>query len=196
MSGQASAIGSRRIRRTHIARCIVDAKTPHHGDDANQNVPPRRGGEMTSSKATRSTVRLGAVIGAGVLLASTLTGCMGGNTYSGRSADRYRYESTTWQPKTVTLTDTRTGETAWSVDIPVGQALQVSFSEGTGPNEYRPDEIRWEMAPIGRTIITPMNRQPCPPASARRLDMTLRATPENVGSNPDPRWNEKSAYEN
>lgn len=151
---------------------------------------------MISSRTTRSTYRIATVLGAGVLFTSTLTGCIGGNTYSGSSADRYLYESTTWQPKTVTLVDTRTGETAWSVDIPVGQALQVSFSEGTGPNEYRPDEIRWEMAPIGRTIVSPMNRQPCPPHYARRIEQTLRAAPETVGSNPDPRWNEESDYEN
>lgn len=150
---------------------------------------------MTSSRITRSTVRIGAVLGAGALFASTLTGCVGSDMFSGSSTDRHVYESTTWQPKTVTLIDTRTGETAWSVDVPVGQAIVVSFSEGTGPNEYRPDEIKWEMAPIGRTIITPMNRQPCPPAYARRLDMTLRAAPETVGTNPDPSWNERSSEE-
>ncbi|MEM1423321.1 MAG: hypothetical protein AAGH64_04885, partial [Planctomycetota bacterium] len=79
------------------------------------------------------------------LSALTLTGLMlgachleGGPRWS---ADRYTYVSREWQPKTVSLIDTRTGETTWSVDVPVGQQLVVGFSKGTGPNELRPDEI-------------------------------------------------------
>ncbi|MFU8829200.1 MAG: hypothetical protein ACNA8P_07165 [Phycisphaerales bacterium] len=140
-------------------------------------------------------IRTGLLACAALLSASTLGACMGGNTFSGRSGAGERYESTSYSPKTISLIDTRTGEVAWSVDVPVGQAVQLTFSEGTGPNEFRPDEIRWEIAPIDRRIITPMNRQPCPPAYARRLDLTLRPTPENVGTNPDPRWNERSTYE-
>lgn len=151
---------------------------------------------MNPEKPSNRSRTRRAIAFAGLALASTgLIGCMGGNTYSGRSADRYLYESTSWSPKTVSLIDTRTGEVSWSVDIPVGQSMLVAFSEGTGPNEFRPDEIRWEMAPIGRRVITPNNRQPSPPAYARRLDMTLRAVPENVGTNPDPYWRERSAYE-
>jgi len=143
----------------------------------------------------RSTVRAGVLFAAAIVTAGTLVGCMGGNSYSGRSADRYRYESTSYSPKTISLLDTRTGETAWSVDVPVGQAIQISFSEGTGPNEYRPDEIRWEMAPLDRFIVTPSNSQPCPPAYSRMIVMTERDKPEPIGVNPDPRWNEKSDYE-
>jgi hypothetical protein len=144
-----------------------------------------------SHNRSASLRRVG-LLTAAVLAASALGGCY----TSGRSGVGHIYESTTWSPKTLTLVDTRTGETAWSVDVPVGQAIMVTFSEGTGPNEFRPDEIRWEMAPIGRQIVTPMNAQPCPPAYARRIDMTLRSAPEAVSSNPDPRWNERSDYEN
>lgn len=151
---------------------------------------------ILNRRSNRSTVRAGLLCAAAIVTASTLCGCMGGNTYSGRSADRYRYESTTYSPKTISLLDTRTGETAWSVDVPVGQAIQISFSKGTGPNEYRPDEIRWEMAPIDRYIVSPTNSQPCPPSYSRLIVMTERAKPEAVGVNPDPRWNEKSDYEN
>lgn len=132
-----------------------------------------------------------ALVSASIIAASLLTGCY----TSGYTGSGDVYQSTTWEPKTLTLYDTRTGETVWSVDVPVGQQIMVRYSQGTGPNEYRPDEIRWELAPIGRRIITPNNRQPCPPAHARRLDMTLRDAPEDVGVNPDPRWNEKSRYE-
>ena len=102
----------------------------------------------------------------------------GGPRYS---ADRYTYVSREWQPKTVTLIDTRTGETTWSVDVPVGQQLVVGFSQGTGPNELRPDEIVWGLMPAGRRFGSRDNRQPCPPSSARRLDMVLRPAPEMPG---------------
>jgi len=144
-------------------------------------------------RSNRSITRVGALCTVAILTAGTLGGCL---SVAGRSADRHTYESTTWSPKTISLIDTRTGETAWSVDVPVGQAIRVVFSEGTGPNEYRPDELKWELAPIGRTILTPTNTQPCPPAYARRLDLSIRETPEAVGTNPDPRWNERSYYEN
>lgn len=129
------------------------------------------------------------------IAASSLGGCMPGHYAAGYSNAGDIYQSTTWEPKTITLFDTRTGETVWSVDVPVGQQIMVKFSEGTGPNEYRPDEIRWELAPIGRRIVTPNNRQPCPPSHSRRIEMTLRDAPEDVGVNPDPRWNESSRYE-
>lgn len=98
------------------------------------------------------------------------------------SADRYTYVSRTWEPKTVSVIDTRTGESIWSVDIPVGQKLSVGFSKGTGPNEYKPDEIVWEVIPEDRTFATRSNRQPCPPAHARRIEMHIRATPELPGA--------------
>lgn len=143
-------------------------------------------------RSNRSIARFGALCTVAILTAGTLGGC---SSLSGRTADRHTYDSTTWSPKTVSLIDTRTGETAWSVDVPVGQAIRVVFSEGSGPNEYLPDEIRWELAPIGRRIVTPTNFQPCPPAHARRLDLSIRETPEATGTNPDPRWNERSDYE-
>ncbi|GAB4548711.1 MAG: hypothetical protein Tsb0013_09460 [Phycisphaerales bacterium] len=109
-----------------------------------------------------------------------LGGCHleGGPRYS---ADRYTYVSRAWTPKTVSLIDTRTGETTWSVDVPVGQQLVVGFSQGTGPNELRPDEIVWGLMPAGRRFGSRDNRQPCPPADARRLDMALRPAPEMPG---------------
>lgn len=109
---------------------------------------------------------------------------LGGCHYEGGprySADRYTYVSRTWSPKTVSLVDTRTGETTWSVDVPVGEQLVVGFSKGTGPNELRPDEIVWGLMPGGQRFGTRDNRQPCPPRHARRLDMTLRPAPEMAG---------------
>jgi hypothetical protein len=132
--------------------------------------------------------RVGLLLGV-VALGAVPAGCY----YPGgplMSADRYTYESTPWQPWTVTLTDTRTGEAVWSVDVPVDQQVVLSFSQGTGPNEYKPDEIVWELMPRGQRFGARNNRLPCPPAGARRLDATLRPTPEaDMTGEPRPLHN-------
>lgn len=97
------------------------------------------------------------------------------------SADRFTYVSTSWEPKTVSLVDTRTGQTIWSVDVPVGQQLVVGFSRGTGPNEFNSDEIVWGLMPAGKKGGTRDNRMPCPPSSVRRIDMAFRPAPELPG---------------
>lgn len=94
------------------------------------------------------------------------------------SYDSFTFASTTWQPKTVTLFDTRTGESLWSVDIPVGKQLRVAFREGAGPNEQKPDEMVWEIRWEGRIFGARDNKVPVPPSSARRMEMTLRSAPE------------------
>jgi hypothetical protein len=132
--------------------------------------------------------RVGLLLGV-VALGAVPAGCY----YPGgplMSADRYTYESTPWQPWTVTLTDTRTGEAVWSVDVPVDQQVVLSFSQGTGPNEYKPDEIVWELMPRGQRFGARNNRLPCPPSGARRLDATLRPTPEaDMTGEPRPLHN-------
>lgn len=117
-----------------------------------------------------------------LLLGAGLGGCY---TEAGYFVDdTYVYVSTPWQPKTVTVYDTRTGEAFWSVDVPVGERLAVKFVEGTGPNEFRPDEIKWELMPQSRMAGPLSNRAPAPPPRARRIEMTLRAAPEIEGETP------------
>ena len=123
------------------------------------------------------------------------SGCHREGPYPGVSVDEFTYISRTWEPKTITVVDTRTNESMWSVDIPVGQQLVVGFSTGTGPNEYTPDEIVWGMFPAGKRFGARPNRMPCPPSYARRVDMKIRAVPEPVWSDvpgeanyrPEPR---------
>lgn len=109
---------------------------------------------------------------------SSLAGCYneGGIGYS---RDAYAYVSTSWQPKTITLKDTRTGQDFWSVDVPVGKKLVITFSEDTGTKDsYTPDMMSWaicdekdENPRLGNTLAVPNKH-------ARRLDMTIRPTPE------------------
>jgi hypothetical protein len=107
-----------------------------------------------------------------------LAGCYypGGPGYS---ADRFTYESTTWQPWTVTLQDTRTGQDFWSVEVPVGQQLVVGFVKGEGlEDEFVPDLMQWQLMPIGNRFGGLENSIPVPPANARLLLPRLRKAPE------------------
>lgn len=113
-----------------------------------------------------------------------LTGVVGGCAHSEggnmQSMDRFTYVSTSYQPKTLVLLDTRDGEEIWSVDVPVGQKLVVQFEEGKAKNATpeNPDLMKWELGSADQSRLTLRNAIPVPPASARRIDMTLRDTPE------------------
>ncbi|MEO1128152.1 MAG: hypothetical protein AAFX05_00425 [Planctomycetota bacterium] len=123
---------------------------------------------------------LGAIVGL-----AAMSGCY----YPGgplASVDRYTFESTAWQPWTVTVYDTRTGEAFWSVDVPVGEQVVFGFSTGTGPNEYKPDEIVWELMERGKRFGTRNNRMPAPPSYARRVEPVLRPMPEHTAGSPRP----------
>ena len=101
---------------------------------------------------------------------------------SGESDDKFVYVSYPHQPKTVTVVDTRTGDSLWTMDVPVGSKLVINFepdkSEGT-PD--RPDLMRWEL--MNDTDLTGRldNAMPVPAPGARRVDVTLRASPERAG---------------
>lgn len=136
--------------------------------------------QMSMSRVARLTVL--ALVGAvSAPVTSVLVGCQSeaGGYWSD---DRYVYVSRAWEPKTITLIDTRTGESLWSVDVPVGRELHMGFSKGTGPNEYKPDEVIWEMRENGKRFGSSDNRMPCPPKDVRRVDVTLRSKPEMPGT--------------
>ncbi|MBC7772013.1 MAG: hypothetical protein H7210_05925 [Pyrinomonadaceae bacterium] len=111
-----------------------------------------------------------------------LSGCYseGG---SGMSDDQHVYVSSAWQPKTVTLKDTRTGQAFWSIDIPVGKKLVIQFREGSGepgftPADATPDMMLWDLMAPDEDFGPLANQIPVPPAAARRLDWVMRSTPE------------------
>lgn len=105
---------------------------------------------------------------------------------SGYSADRFTYVSTEWQPYTISLIDTTTGETVWSIDVPVGKQLYMSFTKGSGPNSYRPDMMSWQIELAGRLFGTPHNQIPSPGPATRRVDVELRPVPERPQTTPPP----------
>lgn len=111
--------------------------------------------------------------------ASALGGCHveGG---SGFTEDQHVYVSRPWQPWTVTVRDTRTGQEFWSMDVPVGKKLIVKFAQNSGSGDkYTPDLMKWALVDEERdSLVSLANSLPCPPSSSRRLEPTLRTAPE------------------
>lgn len=99
---------------------------------------------------------------------------------TGVSQDAFVYVSRAHEPKTVTLVDTRTGESLWTMDVPVGRKLVINFEpDKAGNTPGRPDLMRWELMNESDLLGRLDNAMPVPVASARRLDMTLRVGPES-----------------
>ena len=97
----------------------------------------------------------------------------------GLSEDKHVYVSRSWQPWTVTLRDTRTGQAFWSIDVPVGKKLAIQFLAGHGTeNSYTPDLMKWGVINPDDPYTNLVNSLPVPAADVRRLEPTLRATPE------------------
>lgn len=98
---------------------------------------------------------------------------------SGFSTDTHSYVSTSWQPYTITLKDTRTGQNFWSMDVPVGKKLVVHFRGDEGiKGSATPDLMEWEIMDPDEMFGQLDNSVPVPGREYRRLDPTLRATPE------------------
>lgn len=130
----------------------------------------RRPGLNWSLRGVLAAAALGWVVVAG--------GCYneGGNGYA---HDRHVYISTAWRPWTVTLKDTRTGQDFWSVDLPVGKQLVVEFYDDGGTKDgFTPDLMRWSIMKDGDEFGRLDNSLAVPPKTVRRLDVTLRPSPE------------------
>ncbi len=98
---------------------------------------------------------------------------------TGISEDKHVYVSRAWQPWTVTLRDTRTGQAFWSIDVPVGKKLAMQFLEAHGTkSDFTPDLMKWGLMDEFDPYTNLGNSLPVPPADVRRIEPTLRATPE------------------
>lgn len=120
---------------------------------------------------------LGSVLVAGLVGSVGAGGCAAGYSAGGplASKDQYTFESTPTMPQSVSLIDTRSGETVWAMDIPVGQQLTILFKNtGKKANELGYDEMDWKLSVIGAPGRTLGNSMRVPPAYARRIDGSLR----------------------
>ncbi len=128
---------------------------------------------MTTRRTSRTLCLIGALCASGALSACHYEG---GAYYSD---DKYTYVSRTWSPWTVSVIDTRSGDTVWTIDLPVGQKLSLGFREGSGPNQDYPDMMDWGTWPSDQHAGQRRNQVPMPPSHARRLDPVLRPVPES-----------------
>ncbi|MCC7388010.1 MAG: hypothetical protein IT431_04495 [Phycisphaerales bacterium] len=98
---------------------------------------------------------------------------------SGASIDEFTYVSTSESPKTVTVVDTRTQETVFALDIPVGQQLVLNFDDKSADRDkYMSGTMRWGVMSAGDRFGSKRNRVDVPPAGSRRIDLTVREGPE------------------
>ncbi|KAA0217282.1 MAG: hypothetical protein DYG94_01390 [Leptolyngbya sp. PLA3] len=118
------------------------------------------------------------ILGAAVM-SCLLPGCMYRPGGAMMSLDRFTYESTVYEPKTLTLIDTRTSEVLWTMEVPVGQRVTVEFYENKskGYADY-PDVMRWEVQKADALDSVLRSQISVPDRWSRRLDMTLREVPE------------------
>ncbi len=111
---------------------------------------------------------------------ATLAGCYqpGGPVYSGNAP--LTWISTEHLPKTISLIDSRTGETLWSVDVPPNKQLVVKFDDkgDDNSNEYMPSIMEWSIMERKTHFGKLENVIPAPPSWARRVEMVLRPQPE------------------
>lgn len=120
------------------------------------------------------------------LAVATLTagGCLfpsvSGNYEGGSRAsdDKHVYVSRPHSPKTVSLVNTVTNETLWTVEIPVGDQLVLRFYDNKHDDPIMSSNMRWEVMEE-TTSARPLNNvMAVPGRNFRRLDLELREAPE------------------
>lgn len=119
----------------------------------------------------------GRVVGLALIAMASLGGCISADNALGlQSSGRPEtYLSTPGVPQSIAVVDTRTGETVWAMDIPVGQQLTLHFRDvGKRSNELGYDEMEWQLNAIGSPSRTLSNAMRVPPAYARRIDGSVR----------------------
>lgn len=103
-----------------------------------------------------------------------------------RPGGSHTYYSSELSPKTVTLTDLRTSDVLFSLDIPAGKQLTFDFIEGDGNDPvYAPDTMRWDLWDIGARFGFMQNSLSVPPAGSRHIAVSLRSGPEYIEALPD-----------
>lgn len=142
---------------------------------------------MPATTRTLTTRTFPALALAGLTLLA-LPGCWYAGWHEGgdmKSDDKHVYISTTYQPKTVVLIDSRSGDKIASWDVPVGKQLAMQFFDGQNKDDpVMPSILKWEIMPAGTEGGTLRNSIPAPPKEARMLDMRLRDGPEYPPEEP------------
>ena len=59
----------------------------------------------------------------------------------------------------------------------------LKFRDGVNEDEHMSSVMMWEIMPLGKMFGHLDNTMPAPPPNARRVDMTLRPSPELPDAN-------------
>lgn len=100
------------------------------------------------------------------------------------SDDQHVYVSYPWEPKTVSLIDTRTDEVIWSYEVPVGQKLVIKFENHS--KRFGGQTMTWGAGDTDGGRIKLLNEMPVPSYQIRKLSWTLRPVPEFASSDTEP----------
>ena len=102
---------------------------------------------------------------------------------SQQSDDQHVYVSRPWEPKTVSLIDTRDNEVIWSYEVPVGEKLVLRFEDH---DKVEPGEtMLWGAGDPNKGKIKLVNEIPVPASSSRKLSWVLRPVPEYASTGDD-----------
>lgn len=94
------------------------------------------------------------------------------------SNDKHVYVSRPHSPKTVSLVNTTTSETLWTVEIPVGEQLVLQFYDKKHDDPIMSSNMRWEVMEETTTARPLKNVMTVPGRNYRRLDLEIRPAPE------------------
>jgi len=120
--------------------------------------------------------------------AAGLAGCMhtqGGTMFSSPKS-AITYYSTEQLQKTVTLVDTRTEQTIFSMEVPVGKQLTIEFEEDRGNDPVNtPDIMYYQIWDLGTRLGMLRNAMTVPNAASRRIDIKVHQGPAYAEAPPD-----------
>lgn len=96
------------------------------------------------------------------------------------------YRSDISSPKTVSIIDTATRAELLRVDVPPGQQLNLRFDKARKDAEIDgKDTLKWSLKPWGKSTLTGGSEMQVPPASGRRIEVSLRKSGETHPGKPD-----------
>ena len=119
-----------------------------------------------------------------------LSGCHGpGGAFMHHTGQSQTFHSTERLPKSVTITDTRTNEVVFQMEIPVGQQLTFNFLSDRGDDSLeRPDLMQYELFPINTRFGRLTNSMSVPNSTSRRIDVDFREPGEFAAQSPETRY--------
>lgn len=130
-------------------------------------------------------LRAGVLIGATAFAAGCYTP---GGGLMASSDGTYTYYSTETEQKTISIIDMRTGEPFFVQVIPPRHQLTLKFEHGGGDDPvYTPDRMLYSIFPMGTQTGNLTNQMTVPPASARRIDISVSQDVQYMATPPEQR---------